>query len=163
MCLFVDSSGILQIKHEEIIILSHNWLFWTHLFLCEPSGVSGNVVPPTLRPLPVIQPQLPTVLWLARCDSLVDSLILTADQQKLLPPFVGVQTEEETQKKKSEELTWIETCIWKEEAPLINIFILFVLLRPKCNEGQFPVWFRCWLATCSADDSFYHRFIVYDL
>lgn len=53
---------------------------WTHLFLCEPSGVSGNIVPPTLRPLPVIQPQLPAVLWLATRDSLVDGLILLADQ-----------------------------------------------------------------------------------
>lgn len=65
---------------------------WTHLFVHEPSRILGDVVPPALRPLPVVQPQLVAVLRLAGHDPLVDGLVLMADQQKLLPPLVSIQT-----------------------------------------------------------------------
>lgn len=72
---------------------------WTRLFLHGflhgSSRVARDVVAQTLRPLPVIQPQLAAVLWLAGDDSLIDALVLASDQQKLLPPPVGIQTEED--------------------------------------------------------------------
>lgn len=79
---------------------------WTHLSIGESSGVLGDVIPPALRPLPVIQPQLAAVLGLAGRDPLVDGLILTADQQELLPPPVSVQTEEDERRKINERRNW---------------------------------------------------------
>jgi len=55
------------------------------------------------RPLPVLPPHLAAVLRLAARDSLVDGLVLTAHQQKLLPPLVGIQTEEEPGRMRREE------------------------------------------------------------
>lgn len=164
---FVDFSSILQIKScEEIIISSHNSLFWTNLFLCEPSGVSGNIVPPTLRPLPVIQPQLPAVLWLARRDSLVDGLILTADQQKLLPPFVGVQTEEENRRRrvKDGQDTWkhvYEKHHRQQEASLIGIFILFFCYESYEGSVSCLQVFTHYMCHCTGLNAFYHWLIVY--
>lgn len=66
---------------------------WAHLFVREPVRVSGDVVPPTLRPLPVIQPQLAAVLRLATCDSTVNVVVLTTHQQHLLPPLASIQAE----------------------------------------------------------------------
>lgn len=68
-------------------------LVWTHLFVHKPMRVSGDIVPPTLRPLPVIQPQLAAVLRLATRNSMVNGVILTTHQQQLLPPLASIQTE----------------------------------------------------------------------
>lgn len=66
---------------------------WTHLFVHKPMRVSGDVVPPTLRPLPVIQPQPAAVLRLPTRNSMVNGVILTTHQQQLFPPLASIKTE----------------------------------------------------------------------
>lgn len=64
----------------------------SYLFIAHSSWIACDVVSHSLHFFPVFFPEFPSVVGFLRRDSLVDRLVFVSHLNKLLPPFLSVQT-----------------------------------------------------------------------